>query len=115
MPEWAFGVTDWFEQGLYLPLYSISKNQGATFNGLKLRELFVMPNAAERTFFYGCNFEFSYNIYSRCENMSGRVAQAAVAPMRKVAVYFRVPARIPRARVVCRRTRVTATSSVRQR
>ena len=61
VPEWAYGVTDWFEQGLYLPLYSISKNRGATLNGLKLRELFVAPNAAERTFFYGVNFEFSYN------------------------------------------------------
>jgi hypothetical protein len=61
VPEWAYGVTDWFEQGLYLPLYSISKNRGATLNGLKLRELFVVPNAAERTVFYGCNFEFSYN------------------------------------------------------
>lgn len=61
VPEWAYGVTDWFEQGLYLPLYSISKNRGATLNAIKLRELFVVPNAAERTFFYGCNFEFSYN------------------------------------------------------
>src|SRR6516162_1959068 len=32
VPEWAYGVTDWFEQGLYLPLYSISKNRGATLN-----------------------------------------------------------------------------------
>src|SRR6516225_5468615 len=32
--EWAYGVTDWFEQGLYLPLYSLySKNLGATING----------------------------------------------------------------------------------
>jgi hypothetical protein len=62
VPEWAYGVTDWFEAGLYLPLYSISKNHGATFNGLKLRLLFVSPHAAKRTFFYGCNFEFSYNM-----------------------------------------------------
>jgi hypothetical protein len=61
VPEWAYGVTDWFEQGLYLPLYSISKNHGATLNGFKLRELFVVPNAAERILFYGGNFEFSYN------------------------------------------------------
>jgi hypothetical protein len=61
VPEWAYGVTDWFEQGLYLPLYSISKNHSATLNGVKLRELFVVPNAAEQTLFYGCNFEFSYN------------------------------------------------------
>jgi hypothetical protein len=59
--EWAYGVTDWFEQGLYLPLYSISKSNGATVNGFKLRELFVRPHADSRTFFYGVNFEFSYN------------------------------------------------------
>src|SRR3984957_14649561 len=27
--EWAYGVTDWFELRLYLPLYSISKDRGA--------------------------------------------------------------------------------------
>jgi len=26
VPEWAYGVTDWFEQGLYLPLYSDASN-----------------------------------------------------------------------------------------
>ena len=61
VPEWAYGVTDWLETGLYFPLYSISKNRGATFNGFKLRALFVAPHAAERTFFYGVNFEASYN------------------------------------------------------
>ena len=25
VPEWAYGVTDWFEAGLYLPLYSVGK------------------------------------------------------------------------------------------
>src|ERR1700693_2437587 len=61
VPEWAYGVTDWFELGLYLPLYSISKDRGASINGGKLRLLFVRPHAAEHTFFYGINFEFSYN------------------------------------------------------
>ena len=61
VPEWAYGVTDWFEQGLYLPLYSNSSNLGPVLNGFKVRELFVVPNAADRTFFYGINFEFSYN------------------------------------------------------
>src|SRR5450755_3731242 len=28
--EWAYGVTEWFEAGLYLPLYSFSQNRGAT-------------------------------------------------------------------------------------
>jgi hypothetical protein len=59
--EWAYGVTDWFEQGLYLPLYSYSQNDGATYNGFKLRWLFVKPHAADHTFFYGVNFEFSVN------------------------------------------------------
>lgn len=59
--EWAYGVTDWFEQGLYLPLYSFSKNDGPTYNGFKLRWLFVKPHAEEHKFFYGVNFEFSIN------------------------------------------------------
>src|SRR6202142_116456 len=50
--EWADGVTDWFEAGLYLPLYSISKNHDATINGGKIRLLFTSPHAADRTFFY---------------------------------------------------------------
>jgi hypothetical protein len=59
--EWAYGVTPWFEAGLYLPLYSIDTNNGATYNGFKLRALFAVPHAADRTFFYGANFEFSIN------------------------------------------------------
>lgn len=61
VPEWAYGVTDWFEQGLYLPLYSVANGEGPVLDGFKVRELFVVPHAAERTFFYGVNFEFSYN------------------------------------------------------
>jgi len=60
--EWAYGVMDWFEQGLYLPVYSLySDRRGATLNGFKLRELFVRPHAADHHFFYGVNFEFSVN------------------------------------------------------
>jgi hypothetical protein len=59
--EWAYGVTDWFEAGLYLPLYSISPAHGGNINGGKIRLLFASPHAAERTFFYAANFEFSYN------------------------------------------------------
>ena len=60
--EWAYGVTDWFEQGLYLPVYSFySDNRGATLNGFKIRELFVRPHAGEHKLFYGVNFEFSVN------------------------------------------------------
>jgi len=70
VPEWAYGVTDWFEQGLYLPLYSVANGQGPVFDGFKLRELFVVPHAAERTFFYGVNFEFSYNARHWDQNRS---------------------------------------------
>ncbi|HXM16285.1 MAG TPA: hypothetical protein VN933_13660 [Candidatus Eremiobacteraceae bacterium] len=60
--EWAYGVKPWFEQGLYLPVYSFhSENHGATINGFKIRELFVRPHAHDHRFFYGLNFEFSVN------------------------------------------------------
>jgi hypothetical protein len=59
--EWAYGVTRWFEAGLYLPIYSVSSSGALTYNGMKLRTLFVVPNAASRPFFYGINFEFSDN------------------------------------------------------
>lgn len=61
VPEWAYGVTDWFEAGLYMPLYSVDKNRGAVLDGFKLRTLFAVPHADERRFVYGANFEFSYN------------------------------------------------------
>jgi hypothetical protein len=61
VPEWAYGTKPWLELGLYLPLYSVTTNQGATLNGFKLRTLFATPMADERRFFYGANFEFSFN------------------------------------------------------
>jgi hypothetical protein len=60
--EWAYGVKPWFEQGVYLPVYSLdSTNHGTTINGFKIRELFVRPHAHNHKFFYGLNFEFSVN------------------------------------------------------
>ena len=35
--EWAYGVTPWFEAGLYLPLFADTSNGGLTYNGFKLR------------------------------------------------------------------------------
>ena len=61
VPEWAYGVTDWFEAGLYMPLYTVTQDHALLFNGAKLRMLFVSPDAAQRSFFYGVNFEFSFN------------------------------------------------------
>ncbi len=60
--EWAYGVTDWFEQGLYLPVWTpYSEHRGGSLDGFKIRELFVRPHAQDHTFFYGLNFEFSVN------------------------------------------------------
>jgi hypothetical protein len=60
--EWAYGVTPWMEQGLYLPVYTLySTNHTTTINGFKIRELSVRPHAHDHTFFYGLNYEFSVN------------------------------------------------------
>jgi hypothetical protein len=56
-PEFAYGVTDWWEVGLYLP-FAI-KDQQFLSNAFKLRTLFVSPNADQRNLFFGVNFEFS--------------------------------------------------------
>jgi hypothetical protein len=58
-PELAYGITDWWELGFYAPF---AVNSGGQFlsNGAKIRNLFVTPGAANRNFFYGVNFEFSY-------------------------------------------------------
>jgi hypothetical protein len=49
-PEFAYGVTDWWEVGLYLP-FAI-QNQQFLSDAFKLRTLFVSPNADKRDFFY---------------------------------------------------------------
>jgi hypothetical protein len=59
--EWAYGAAPWMEAGLYLPLYSFTGDNHLLYDGFKLRALFVSPDAAKRTFFYGVNFEFSFN------------------------------------------------------
>ncbi len=64
VPEWAYGIADWLEGGLYLPLYSVGRRDGrreAMINGAKLRVLFAVPHAADRRVFYAVNFEFSVN------------------------------------------------------
>ena len=57
--EWAYGITDWWEMGFYTP-YAVDQELTPYSNAIKIRQLFVIPNAAERDFFYGVNFEFSY-------------------------------------------------------
>ena len=61
VPEWAYGVTDWFEAGTYLPVYTVTNDGRLLFDSVKLRALFVVPDAHDRMVFYGLNFELSYN------------------------------------------------------
>jgi hypothetical protein len=56
-PEFAYGVTDWWEVGLYLP-FAIQDRQFLS-DSFKLRTLFVSPYTEQRSFFYGVNFELS--------------------------------------------------------
>jgi hypothetical protein len=58
-PEFAWGITRWFELGLYIP-WAIDGDGRFLSNAAKLRTLFVTPDAAKRSFFYGLNFEYDY-------------------------------------------------------
>jgi hypothetical protein len=61
VPEWAWGITDWLELGAYAPVYSWTGDGRLLIDGAKLRAEFVVPYAAERSFFYGVNFELGFN------------------------------------------------------
>jgi len=63
VPEYAYGVNDWMELGAYLPLYSVTRDGRFLIDGGKLRALFAVPHAGERSFFYAVNFELSYNAH----------------------------------------------------
>jgi hypothetical protein len=58
-PELAYGITDWWELGFYAP-FAVDSEGRFLSNGGKIRNLFVVPNADKRDFFYGVNFELSY-------------------------------------------------------
>lgn len=61
VPEWALGITDWLELGAYAPVYSWTGDGRFLIDSAKLRAEFVVPHAAERSFFYGVNFELGFN------------------------------------------------------
>ena len=61
VPEYAYGVNDWWELGAYLPVYTVNRDGRAEFDSAKLRTLFTVPHAEDRSFFYAVNFELSYN------------------------------------------------------
>jgi hypothetical protein len=58
-PELAYGIADWWEIGFYAP-FAVDSEGRFLSNGGKIRNLFVVPNADKRDFFYGINFELSY-------------------------------------------------------
>jgi hypothetical protein len=60
-PEFAYGITDWWEVGFYLP-FAVTGSSQLLSDGAKIRSLFVVPDAAKRSFFYGVNFELGYEL-----------------------------------------------------
>ena len=62
-PEFAYGITNWWEGGFYLP-FAVASNGELLSDGAKIRSLFVVPDAAKRNFFYGVNFELGYETRS---------------------------------------------------
>jgi len=60
-PEFAYGITDWWEGGFYLP-FAVTGSGDFLSDGAKIRSLFVVPDAAKRDFFYGVNFELGYEM-----------------------------------------------------
>jgi hypothetical protein len=60
-PEFAYGLTNWWEVGFYLP-FAVTGTGEFLSDGAKIRNLFVVPDADKRNFFYGVNFEFGYEM-----------------------------------------------------
>jgi hypothetical protein len=60
-PEFAYGITPWWEAGFYLP-FAINGGDQLLSDGAKIRSLFVVPDAGKRSFFYGVNFELGYEL-----------------------------------------------------
>ena len=70
-PEFAYGITNWWEVGLYLP-FGVSGSGEFLSNGTKLRSLFAVPDAGKRNFFYGVNFELSYEMPNSRRRLGAR-------------------------------------------
>jgi len=60
-PEFYYGITKWWEAGFYLP-FAVTGTGEFLSNGAKIRSLFAVPDAGKRNFFYGVNFELSYEM-----------------------------------------------------
>jgi hypothetical protein len=59
-PEFAYGITNWWEFGFYLP-WAVDNQGHFHSDAAKIRTLFASPDAEKRDFFYGVNFEFAYS------------------------------------------------------
>jgi len=59
-PEFAQGITPWWEWGFYVP-WAVDQSGHFYSNAAKIRTLFAIPDAENRDFFYGINFEFAYS------------------------------------------------------
>lgn len=59
IPELAFGLTDWWEVGVSLPL--AAENRQLLSDGVRLRSGFLVPDAENRSVFYGVNFTLGYS------------------------------------------------------
>ena len=60
-PEFAYGISKWWEVGFYLP-FAVTGTGEFLSDGAKIRNLFVVPDAGKRNFFYGVNFELGYEL-----------------------------------------------------
>jgi len=60
-PEFAYGLTNWWEAGFYLP-FAVNADGQFLSDGAKIRNLFVVPDAAKRSVFFGINFELGYEL-----------------------------------------------------
>jgi hypothetical protein len=69
-PELAYGVTDWYEVGLYVP-FAVDNSGTFLPGGFKIRQLFVSPHAEDRKVFYGVNVELSYQALSFSQSAIG--------------------------------------------
>src|SRR4029077_20274547 len=75
--------------GVSSPTHSREKESGWGLDGFKLRTLFAVPNADDRTFFYGANFEFSYNAKRwDTTRLTSEIRPIIGWPLPKVALIF---------------------------
>lgn len=59
-PEWAYGITDWWEMGFYAP-FAVDQNGTFYSNAVKIDNSSSLPMRPIEIF-YGVNFEFSYGM-----------------------------------------------------